>query len=515
MPATRDTDPLSADLARRRSLRYLNLFRLVMAAVFLFFGKTIGLGEEAPGLFLGFAAVYLFAVLALGFPDAVERLGLNRVVTVQMLVDITALTLLMAVSGGTRGGLPMLLMVLLAGGGLVSHGRWVLFYAAVATLAVLAENSVRLLVRGAASDFFVVGMVCIGFFGVALMARLLAIRALANEALAQSRGADLARQQAINERIIEDMHDGAIVVDAELRVRQANPQAAALLGLPLPVGASMRELAPALAQMLADPAADCHQCRPDGGKPLRCRVVRAEGDGGHTIIYLQDLEAIQAQAQQIKLAALGRLTASIAHEIRNPLTAVTQAAELLSEEKRAESQARLIRIINDNALRIEKLVRDVLSLGRRDRALPEALPLAAFVTEVLDEFTLHGETEKAQVVAQIPPELTLAFDRAHLHQVLWNLLTNARRYASPAAGAIRVTAEREDGHTRLHVIDDGPGIRAEDRAHLFEPFFTTHAKGTGLGLYIARELADANRATLSLRDTATGAHFCLSGPSEP
>ena len=516
MRAASDADPLSADLVRRRSLRYLNLFRLVMAAVFLFFGKSVGLGEEAPGLYLTFAAIYLFAVLALGFPDALQRLGFNRVVTAQMLVDITALTLMMAVSGGTRGGLPTLLMVLLAGGGLVGHGRWVLFYAAVATLAVLTENSVRLLVRGAASDFFVVGMVCIGFFGVALMARLLAIRALANEALAQSRGADLARQQAINERIIEDMHDGAIVLDAELRVRQANPQAAALLGRPLPVGSSMAEHVPDLAQALADPAAATgHHCQPAGGKPLRCRIVRAEGDGGHTIIYLQDLDEIQAQAQQIKLAALGRLTASIAHEIRNPLTAVTQAAELLGEEKRAESQARLIRIINDNALRIEKLVRDVLSLGRRDRALPEALPLAAFVAEVLDEFTLHGEAEKAQVLAQIPASLTLAFDRAHLHQVLWNLLANARRYASPAAGAICVTADSEDGRTRLHVIDDGPGIRAEDRAHLFEPFFTTHAKGTGLGLYIARELADANRATLTLRDTATGAHFCLSGPSEP
>ncbi|KAA3651735.1 MAG: PAS domain-containing protein [Proteobacteria bacterium] len=516
MTPTGVADDLSADLARQRSLRYLNLFRLVMAAIFLFFGKTMGLGEEAPGLFLAFAAFYLFAVLALGFPDAVARLGFNRVVTLQMVVDIAALTLLMAVSGGTRGGLPMLLMVLLAGGGLVGHGRWVLFYAAVATLAVLTENTVRLFNRGEATEFFVVGMVCIGFFGVALMARLLAIRALANEALAQSRGEDLASQQAINERIIEDMHDGAIVLDADLRIRQANPQARALLGAPLPIGELMTDRFPAVAIELArPPGSEPRVCQPEGGKPVRCRIVRTEGDGGYTVIYLQDINEIQAQAQQIKLAALGRLTASIAHEIRNPLTAVTHAAELLGEEKRAEAQAKLIRIINNNALRIEQLVRDVLSLGRRDNALQEALPLHAFIGELLEEFTLHGEAEKAQVVADVPAALTLAFDRAHLHQILWNLLVNARRYASPAPGAIRLWAESAGGRTELHVADDGPGIPEESRGRLFEPFFTTHAKGTGLGLYIARELADANRATLVLRDSAAGAHFCLSGMNQP
>jgi len=187
MAITESFDDISADLARRRSLRYLNLFRLTMAAIFLFFGKSIGLGEEAPGLFLAFAAFYLFGVLALGFPDAVQRLGFNRVVTLQMLLDIASLTLMMAVSGGTRGGLPMLLTVLLAGGGLVGYGRWVLFYAASATVAVLAENSVRFLEGGEANDFFVVGMVCIGFFGVALTARLLATRALTNEILARAR----------------------------------------------------------------------------------------------------------------------------------------------------------------------------------------------------------------------------------------------------------------------------------------------------------------------------------------
>ncbi|MCB1959096.1 MAG: PAS domain-containing sensor histidine kinase [Rhodocyclaceae bacterium] len=507
----------SADAARRVSLRYFNIFRLVMAAVFAVFGRSMGLGDSAPVMFVVVAVGYLLAVLAMGFPDVSRRFGFDRVVTLQMVVDIIALTLLMHASNGVNGGLPTLLMVLLAGGGLVGQGQWVLFYAALATVAVLTENGIRALGAGQATDFFVAGMVCIGFFGVALMARLLARRALVNELLARTRGADLAKQQAINERIIEDMPDGVIVLDPRQCVSQANPQAARLLGSPLNDGAPLAQAAPELAAALAGGTGgdESRLFHPEGGKAVRFRVVIPSEAGGDTLIYLQDMAQIQAQAQQIKLAALGRLTAGIAHEIRNPLTAVSHAAELLREEKRAESQARLTRIINDNAQRIEQLVRDVLSLGRRDRAHPEALVLASFVREFLDEFTLHGETEKAQIAVDVPAALTLAFDRAHLHQILWNLLGNARRYASAGPGAIRVWAQAADGRTEVHVCDDGPGIAASHLGQLFEPFFTTHAKGTGLGLYIARELAEANRAHLTLVEGEGGAHFCLSGMSEP
>ena len=507
----------SAASARRASLRYLNLFRLVMAAVFAVFGRAMGLGEAAPLLFVVVSGAYLVAVLALGFPDVARRFGFDRVVTLQMVIDIIALALLMHATSGASGALPILMMVLLAGGGLVAQGRWVLFYAALATVAVLTENAVRTLSGVASADFFVVGVVCIGFFGVALSARLLARRALANEALAQARGVDLAKQEAINARIIEDMQDGVIVLDAEQRVASANPQAGRLLGCIVDEGVPLAESAPALAAQLATSAKTREAGMLDmgGGKAMRYRTVAAGETGGDRIVYLQDMAQVQAQAQQIKLAALGRLTAGIAHEIRNPLTAVSHAAELLREEKRADGQIRLTRIINDNAQRIEQLVRDVLSLGRRDRAMLEALPLAAFVRDFLDEFTLHGEAEKAQIEVSIDEDVTLAFDRAHLHQILWNLLGNARRYASARPGAIQVRAESRDGRTQLHVLDDGPGIAAEHDSQLFEPFFTTHAKGTGLGLYIARELAEANQASVARCESTAGAHFCLTGLSQP
>jgi len=507
----------SAESSRRAALRYLNLFRLFVAVVFLVFGRTLGLGADAPFLFAAVSLTYLLLVLALGFPDAIRRLGLDRLVTVQMAIDITAMVLLMHASGGVRGGLPTLLMIMLAGGGLVGQGRLVLFYAAMATVTVLAENGIRAIDGSEAPDFFVVGMVCIGFFGVALVARYLASRALLNEVLAEERGADLVKQRTLNERIIEDMPDGVLVLNGELAISQANPQARRLLDCPLEPGISLGAVAPLLEQAVqrAEGREDAHQLVLGNGRVVRYRVIPPLAAGGDLILYLEDMEQIQAQAQQIKLAALGRLTAGIAHEIRNPLTAVSHAAELLREEKRAEGQIRLTRIINDNARRIEQLVRDVLSLGRRDRAHPEALKLAQYLREFLDEFTLHGEVEKAQVVADVDDSATLAFDRAHLHQILWNLLGNARRYASERPGAIQILVRMEDGHTAVHVVDDGPGITPENRGQLFEPFFTTHAKGTGLGLYIARELAEANRATLKLLDSERGAHFCLTGLSQP
>ena len=507
------TPDTSFDAARWAAMRYFNLFRLIIAAAFLTAGRMLELGQQAPTLFIAVAGAYLLAVLLLGFPDAGRRLGLARLVTLQVLVDVTALTILMWSSGGYRSGIPLLMLVVLAGAGLVAEGRMVLFYAALATVAVLAESAVRL-ISGGSTDFFSVGLLCIGFFTVATVARLLALRAKANERLAVERGEDLQRQQALNEQIIRDMPDGVVVLSAQGQVRLYNPRATALLG------AWLAEGEPLSAHLPTSPGvdfADPHQCRVElGSKTLQCKSMGTVNDAGDVLIYLEDLDRVQSQAQQIKLAALGRLTASIAHEIRNPLSAVTHAAELLREEKRSEMQVRLIRIINDNSLRIEQLVRDVLALGRRDQALAEKLVLDTFVRDFLDEFTVHDVVERGVFHVELAADLTIAFDRAHLHQILWNLLGNARRYCSGLPESIRIGGQvLEQGRTALLIVDDGPGIPVEARSQAFEPFYTTHSKGTGLGLYIARELAEANRAAIDILENQPGAQLRLTGRSAP
>lgn len=513
------------DLARRGPLRYLNLFRLILAGLFLVAGLELNLGAEAPQVFNAAAIAYLAAVLALGFPDAARRFGVDRVITLQTVIDIGILAAMMWASGGYRSGIPVLMMVVLAGVGLVAEGRMVLFYAALATVAVLAENVWRFVAGERAADFVQVAFVCTAFFGIAITARFLALRAKANESLAVQRGEALAKQQAVNERIIHDMQDGVLVVAADGVVSQANPRAAELLGLTSVDGLRLTDVDENFADVptcCSTPEGSLRRLGP-AGKLLRCRAVGAQDDvdgqraaGGETVIYLTDFEEIQTHIQQLKLAALGRLTASMAHEIRNPLSAVTQAAELLTEEKRGEVQVRLVRIINDNARRIERMIRDVLALGRREETLPEALPLASFACGLLDEFALRGGAERQVFALDIPGDVTFAVDRAHMHQILDNLIGNARRYCSGAPGSVHVYARVEaGGRVAVHVVDDGPGIAAADRARMFEPFFTTHPKGTGLGLYISRELAEANGATLELRDNAPGAHFVLTGRSQP
>ena len=501
--------------------RIFNSFRLIVAGLLVVAGDQLGLGGEHRYIYLGVSWAYVVFAFVTGFPLAARLIGVAALLQLQFFVDIAALSAVMAVSGGQASGVSVLLMVYLAAAGVLAEGRMPMFFAALATLTVLAENAWRHMDTASAFDWLRIGVVCIAFFAIATTARWLALRARAQETLAEERGEALDRQQAINERIIEDMSDGVLVFDAEGSVRQINPTATALLGGTAQPGVNLPELARLVESCRAGgKATEAFELRLErSGRFVRCRAVRADradGAAGDVVVYLTDLDEVQKQIQQQKLAALGRLTASMAHEIRNPLTAVTQAADLIGEEKRAEVQARLVRIIQDNARRIERMVRDVLALGRRDGVVREALPLEQALTGVVDELALSGGAEHAVYALDIADDLTLYIDRAHFHQIVVNLLTNARRYCSGLAGAIRIQAVASGaGRVELHVRDDGPGIEASRHSGVFEPFYTTDPKGTGLGLYIARELAEANGASLELAPDGPGAHFVLSGRSRP
>ncbi len=507
------------------SLHYFNIYRLIVASVFLlavaFYPRTSGLGSQNLSLFVWTGLAYW--LLAIFFYGALKRLrpGFNTLLTLQVTVDILAITLLMYASGGEKSGLAVMLLVVLAGAGLVGQGRLTLFFAALATMAVLIEQGVRVIDFGADfADFVQAGILCMGFFATAISARLLARRVIANEQLARQRGIDLANQQSVSERVIRDMQDGVMVVDSGEKVRQWNPQAEALLEVRAPALPDLASFSVVLAEQYrifkSDPRARMASLHvPGSGALLRARFVHA-GESGDVLIYLEDMGRIQQQAQQIKLAALGRLTANIAHEIRNPLSAISHAAELLREEKRIEGQERLSRIINDNAQRLERLVRDVLELGRRDRTSQESVRLAGFLESCLDELTMHEQIDRVAFALAVEADAVLLFDRTHLNQVLWNLLSNARRYCSGKPGSIRIEARNlaSSGRVELHIIDDGAGVDEESRGKIFEPFFTTHGKGTGLGLYIARELCEANDAVLEWVGNAPGAHFRIIGRNQ-
>jgi len=504
-----------------RSLRYFSYYRLIVAGMFLgmslWFPSEFAIGGQSPGLFLWTCVTYLsLAAISLGTLQ-VWRQAFGLQLTLQVATDILLLTLLLYASGGGKSGIAMMILVVLVGAGLVGQGRMVLFYAAFATLALLFEQAYRVVqLNGDVADFFRTGLTSIGFFGSAIVARLLARRVVANEELARKRGIELADQIRINERVIHDMQDGVLVVDAVGRVRQTNPQALMLLGLNAHPPTMLANYAGALVSEYLTRRSRGIESEmmlrlPRTGRVLRVRFL-PPGEGGNALIFLEDMSKLEQEAQQLKLAALGRLTANLAHEIRNPLAAISQAAELLGESPDGQGATRLTRMIGDNVGRLNRLVSEVMELGRRDRARPERLVLGSVILSLLDELSLQDPAVRQRVSFDLPTELSICFDRGHLHRVVANLIGNALQHASSVAGAVRVIGTLNDAETRveLEIIDDGPGIDLEMRGKVFEPFFTMRTSGTGLGLYIARELSEANGAQLVLRDNAPGAHFCLS-----
>lgn len=513
----------SGEESRWASLRYFSIYRLAIASVFLaaswVYRGTLTFGSQDLRLFALTSAAYWVFALAAFFSRRSRKGSFDIKLSVQVVVDIMALTLLMYSSGGHRSGLAFMMLIVLAGAGLVGQGRLVVFYAAVAAIAVLGEHAFRIMTGGIQGlDMVPVAITAAGFFAVSVISRYVGQRAITNEELARRRGVDLANQMHINERVIRDMQDGALVIDSDGRLRQWNPRAQSLLGVPLAEGVQIREVAPEVGQHVESWRGDGEQAvpvrMPDGAREIAVRVVPAS-ERGDLLVYIEDLGRLQDQARELKLAALGRLTANMAHEIRNPLSSITHAAELLREEKRAETQARLTRIINDNAHRIERLIRDVLELGRRDRVQPESIRLLPFLEGFLEELGLHQGDLSSRVTIDCPADLAVRCDRVHLNQILGNLVGNALRYCTGEPGSVTLrvvphgAAATPGERVELHIVDNGCGISDTLRTQVFEPFVTTYSKGTGLGLFIARELAAANEAALDLLDNAPGAHFRL------
>ncbi len=519
-----------------RTLTLFAVYRLIvvliLAIVFWGFTRFPIIGSASPliaavvlGIYLA-ASIGLIAATQLRLPSATIQL------TSQVLVDIVMLILLMHASGGTRSGLGMLLLVSLAAGALVAHGRMAFFHAAVAALAVLFEQGWQFLYQeAAAAEFVPSGMLASGYFVVAGLAYTLAKYAQGAEQVALRRGVDLANLAQINALVIRDMQDGFVVIDEIGVIRQDNPQCATLVGgLSGATGQALADVAPQLAQLLAAWRLDRTRAFPIMRDTLTQReyqvrfVAIGDGEISPIVVFLEDASRIRNQAQQMKLVALGRLTASIAHEIRNPLSSINHAAALMQEEPdRNEADDRLLTIIQENAHRLNQLVEEVLDLNRRNRAHPEALDIDVFLRRYLAEFCANEKHPLSLFHLHFVATAKPLVDPAHLNQILWNLLRNAARFASGNDGAVSVVVSPVGNAVAVSVADDGAGVTADTMQHLFEPFFTTDTRGTGLGLYIARELAQVNGATLefvvdnagmkdyfSSRVTANrGAHFRL------
>ncbi len=498
---------------------YRTLLAFVVTLVYAFFNPVLQLGSQQPEAVTPTLAAYILVSLLLLVPARLREPNLTIQVSAGVIVDVIAIVMLLHASGGVRSGLGILLLVSLASAGLITRGGLAFFHAALASLALLFEQAFQVWRHDApANDFVQAGMVSIAFFATAGLGYTLARYARTSQQIAEARTVDLANLSQINELVIRDMQDGIIVVDSVGVIRQHNPKVTQLLG-PLHAGRRplLEEYAPDVARLLEDwrrgSATTFMAMRaPRSNSELQVHFVPiGGGEAPPTVIFVEDVGRMRAQAQQMKLVALGRLTASIAHEIRNPLSSIGHAADLIAEGGKsvADGDARLLAIIRDNVHRLDRMVQEVLYLNRRDRAQPEPIEPAEWFAHFVRQFC---DTEKVPLDAidvQIRTAQRVVFDRQHLDQVLWNLARNAWRHGRRRPGSVRIVlgASPAPGLLVLDVFDDGPGVSPEARQHLFEPFFTTDAKGTGLGLYIARELCEGNAARIEYLEGPDTGHF--------
>ncbi|MFC5496143.1 sensor histidine kinase [Caenimonas terrae] len=526
IPWAESTLELMGDTPFDRLWRGFMTARVTIALVLLGLLSTLYMMGGVLGIsdwLVGLAATYLVATLAVRLlakpqppgsafdPQWVSTIG----------VDLVAFSTLQLLQAGNINYSPLfalpVLMAAVLGSSLLALGT-----AAGVTLLLLAEAWVMVLQlpQELATRFLQAGLTGMGYFAVAVLVNQLAAR-LAREEAAARNSRQMARVQAqVNELVIENLGDGVLVVDADGRVRAANPAARKQLGsvatagdqpLMLTAHAPWQPLAE-LARLTfttelsqrADVAID------DGvGSPrrmqVRTRLTAAQDDLAHSlcVMFLQDLRELEARLRTEKLAAMGRMSAAVAHEIRNPLAAIAQANALLEEDLVDPGQRQLSALVRQNAQRLAGIVEEILNISRVQHQGPHSnaprLALDESVTEACTDWARQSGVGERLQLSLAGGAVPVEFESDHLRRILINLLDNAQRYASKEPASIRVLTQRIGNESTLRVWSDGAPLEAAVRQHLFEPFFSSESRSSGLGLYICRELCERHGAQIGYR----------------
>ena len=374
------------------------------------------------------------------------------------------------------------------------------------------------------ADMAQAGLTGAGLLMLALLTNQLASRLVREEAVARRSRIEAQVQSLVNNMVIEALPDGVLVVDSTHLVRAANPAARLMLGSDQEVTPHLFSLHdnPAWLQLMhiaqltfADTPVDAaevilhHEDRMPSRLQVRTQRTPPIGDSGVSlcVMFLQDLREMEERLRTEKLASMGRMSAAVAHEIRNPLAAISQANALLEEDLESPLQRRLTDLVRQNAERLQHIVEDVLNVARvqgpGDALETHALALDEEADTFCGEWAQQHAAGARLRVDLNAPEVQVQFARDHLRRILVNLLDNAARYASAHEGAIQVATHAvRHGPVMLMVWSDGAAMEPAVRRHLFEPFFSSESRSSGLGLFICRELCERHGATIAYERTA-------------
>lgn len=512
MATTYDTNPpvprtgTEASSTLWRSLFYFNIYRLVLSCILLVLAlsgdASTGGPHRYPDLFLfaagtmvGLSALYFFSINMASPPFQVQ-------VHLQTILDLLLLTALIHASDGIQSGFGFLMIVSIAALSVMESRRAAIAYAALGTLLALSETML-----GYASGLENIGLLQtpgflgVGLFTTAFVVSKLSQRIRVSEEIVSRRESALAGLNELNREIVELIPTGALAIDNRDRILVCNGRARTLLNLrDNPEGRDLVEIFPRLREQLREATGEGLQKLDEIEIEGNTIQLSTEAFGSGRLVFLEDVSREREQARQVRLAALGRLAAAIAHEIRNPLSAVYQSAQLLSEsDTLVDEDGAIADIIRKQSERIERIIASILVVSRGEGGSPETLDLVPWLERFAEQFASErGIAREAIHVAGA--SAAIRFDPSHLTQIMINLCDNAlshTRKQSEKLITLRADQDAPRHAAIVDIVDYGPGIPEKSRQRLFEPFFSTRAQGTGLGLYISRELCEANHADLT------------------
>ncbi len=495
---------------QHHSAQILHIYRIIVAALLfaqILFPDTTFLKIINTELYSWVSFLYLigalFWLLISWQPDKYDE----QLISIQIYLDIFVIILLMHASGGVESGLGILLIINIIMTSLLCTQPLTLIFAALASVGLLAEFIYSHLGQlGHAAGSTQVGLLGIALFVTAFVSTRLTKEIRESNALAQKQHGDLANLSILNEHIIENMQSGVIALDHNFNIQHINNIAIKLLLLPNVLHTHLQQTHTALWELFDQWLDNSIQINrlylpvESFIDNVQIRFKRFDNNKQHGyLIFLDDLSIIHKQANQTKLAALGHLTANIAHEIRNPLGAISHASQLLAESPHLDAtDIRMTEIIGQHSERINHIIEDVLQISRSKKISRECISIESWLNQFIHDFCLGSEATKECFAPLIQTQNSvILFDAGHLSQILTNIFQNAKTHGL-ADRQVHLLASKTKRHYIIEIADEGPGISEKDLLKITEPFYTTSTEGSGLGLYIVTQLCDLNSAKLDI-----------------